>query len=127
MVKINREIILSVIDESDDILITTHNKLCLPIINRIYKKMIHGIKFDDIKVCDPLIIDGHHRYISALLAGVKINKAKSAKTSATTEYKWIDVEFVQEEWDTKDKIKRLNELDAKFNNMPLKKLVDLTK
>jgi len=25
-------------------------------------------KFDDIKICDNLVIDGHHRYISSLLA-----------------------------------------------------------
>lgn len=29
---------------------STHNKLSVPIINRIYKKMKNGIKFDDIKV-----------------------------------------------------------------------------
>lgn len=89
--------------------------------------MINGIKLDDIKVCETLIIDGHHRYVSAILANGKLDKAKSSKTSATFEYDWTDVEFVEEEWDTEDKITRLNELDAKFNNMPLEKIIKLIK
>ncbi|MAQ41379.1 MAG: hypothetical protein CMH15_10095 [Mesonia sp.] len=64
MRNIDQKLILKAIEESDNTLISTHKKLCLPIINRIYKKMINGIKFDDIKVCDTLIIDGHHRYVS---------------------------------------------------------------
>ena len=127
METINKEVILKAIEKSDYTLITTHKKLCLPIINRIYKKMMHGIKFDDIKVCGTLIIDGHHRYISSLLANIKLDDAKSSKTSATIEYNWIDVEFVKEEWDTEDKIKRLNELDAEFNNIPLEKIIEITK
>ena len=126
MDKINKEIILKAIGKSDFILKSTHKKLCLPIINRIYTKMMNGIKFDDIKVCDTLIIDGHHRYVSSLLANIKIDEAKSSKTSATIEYNWTDVEFVEEEWDTEDKIKRLNELDAEFNNIPLEKIIEIT-
>lgn len=89
--------------------------------------MINGIKFDDIKICGRLIIDGHHRYVSSLLAKVQLESVKSSKTSATIEYDWIHVEFVEEEWDTEEKIKRLNELDAEYNNIPLEKLIDLTK
>lgn len=127
MDKINKEAILKAIKKSDYNLITTHNKLCLPIINRIYKKMIHGIKFDDIKACNKLIIDGHHRYVSSLLANIELGESKSSKTSATIEYKWTDVEFIEEEWDTLDKIKRLNELDAKFNNIPIEKIIEIAK
>lgn len=64
---INSEALLEVLKRTDKPLISTHDKLCLPIINRIYKKMINGIKFDDIKICGKLIIDGHHRYVSSLL------------------------------------------------------------
>ena len=127
MKTINKEAVLKAIEESDNTLITTHKKLCLPIINRIYRKMIHGIKFDDIKVCDTLIIDGHHRYVSSLLANVKLEKVKSSKTSATIEYDWTAVEFVEEEWDTVDKIKRLNELDAEFNNVPIAEIIEMAK
>lgn len=127
MENINKEVILKAIKESEPVLITTHNKLCLPIINRIYKKMKNGLKFDAIKICDTLIIDGHHRYASSLLANIKLDEAKSSKTSATIEYDWMKVEFVDEEWDTVDKIMRLNELDAEFNNIPIEKIIEMTK
>jgi hypothetical protein len=61
----------------------THNKLSLPIINRIYKKMINGIKFEAVKVNGDFIIDGHHRYIRTELAKNEIKKTSYPKTSAT--------------------------------------------
>lgn len=127
MAEINKKIILQRIKESEYVLITTQNKLSLPIIRRIYKKMINGIKFDDIKVCDACIIDGHHRFVSSLLAKIRLDEAQSSKTSATIEYKWKDVEFIEEEWDTPEKIQRLNELDAEFNNLPVEKIIEFTK
>ena len=125
MENVTKELILKTIQETDCNLASTHKKLCLPVINRIYKKMVNGIKFDDIKVCETLIIDGHHRFISSLLAKIKLNEAKSSMTSATIKYDWTEVEFVNEEWDTEDKIKRLNELDAEFNNIPLEKIIEI--
>ena len=79
MENINKELILKAIATSDYVLTATHRKLCLPIINRIYKKLINGIKFDDIKACDSLIIDGHHRYVSSLLANIKLNHQRQTK------------------------------------------------
>lgn len=89
--------------------------------------MINGIRFDDIKVSDKCIIDGHHRFVSSVLAGVRLDEALSSKTSATIEYAWPEVEFVEEEWDTPQKIKRLNELDADFNNIPVERIIEFTK
>ncbi|HMK06309.1 MAG TPA: hypothetical protein VK476_02200 [Flavobacterium sp.] len=89
--------------------------------------MKNGIKFDDIKVCDDLIIDGHHRYISSLLAGTQIRHVLTNRTSATEKYEWTTVKFVQVEWDTKEKIDKLNKDDADFNNIPLAKIVEMTK
>jgi hypothetical protein len=106
---------------------STHNRLSLPIINRIYKKMVNGIKFDDIKICDNLIIDGHYRYISSIMAGIEIGKSNSHKTSATQEFDWNMVDFVDIEWDTDDKIQYLNELDAEFNNISIEKILEFTK
>jgi len=117
--------ILKVIKSGENLLISTHSKLSLPILNRIYKKMKNGILFDDIKVCDNLIIDGHHRYVSSLCAGVAIGKVKSSTTSATKEYDWSDVEFVEEEWDTERKIRHLNELDAKYNNTTVEEIIKM--
>ena len=65
--------------------------------------------------------------MSSLLANVKLDKVKSSKTSATIEYEWTAVEFVEEEWDTVDKIKRLNELDAEFNNVPIAEIIEMAK
>jgi uncharacterized protein (DUF433 family) len=108
-------------------LLSTHAKLSIPIINRLYKKMVNGIKFDDIKTCGDLIIDGHHRYVSSVLANIHLGRIPSSKTNATNTYDWSKVEFVDEEWDTDQKIYRLNELDAKFNKITLEQIFEITK
>ena len=119
---VTKEIILQAIQESDFILTPTHNKLCLPIIDRIYKKMKIGIKFDDIKVCDSVLIDGHHRYLGSVVAKMKLDEAKSLKSCATTEFDWTAVEFVNEDWDTEEKIQQLIEEDAFNNNISMEKI-----
>ena len=105
----------------------THNKLSLPIINRIYKKMVNGIKFEAVKVNQDFIIDGHHRYISSKLAKIEIEKSSYPKTSATIKYSWNDVQFVTEEWDTNSKILYLNQLDAQFNDLSLEQIIEISK
>lgn len=99
---------------------STHPKLCVPIINRIYQKMCFNIKFDAIKLCDNLIIDGHHRYLSSLISGFKIDIIPSYKTAATRTYQWKDVVFEENDWDTASKIEYLNEKDAAYNNLEIK-------
>ena len=66
--KITQEIIQKFLSENKIELSCTHAKLCVPIIDRIYKKMCFGIKFSEIKVEGELICDGHHRYVASLLA-----------------------------------------------------------
>lgn len=89
--------------------------------------MLNGIRFDDIKVCDGLIIDGHHRYVSSLLADAQLGKVPSHKTSATSRYDWSEVEFVDVEWDTPEKIEKLNRDDAHYNNLSLATIIEITK
>ncbi|WP_188507318.1 hypothetical protein [Parapedobacter pyrenivorans] len=89
--------------------------------------MVNGILFEHIKVCDNLLIDGHHRYVSSLFAGIEIGTVPSVKTSASVEYSWREVDFLLEEWDTEDKIRYLNQIDAKFNNLPIEKIIEMTK
>ena len=127
MDQITKEFIIKFLEEYKIELKSTHARLCLPIINRLYKKMSIGIKFSSIKVADDLIIDGHHRYLAAHLAKFKIEKVESAKSSVIdiTDRKSID--YVDEEWDTPAKIKMLNELDAKFNDVTLDKIIELLK
>jgi hypothetical protein len=106
--------------------IPTQPKLCIPIIKRMCQKISHGIKFDDIKICENLIIDGHHRYLSSLIMGVEIGLVLSHKTSATEMVNWLDVEFVENDWDTESKILHLNELDARYNGLDIEFLKQIT-
>ncbi|SCX93054.1 hypothetical protein SAMN05192588_0311 [Nonlabens sp. Hel1_33_55] len=125
--KIDQGTIHNLLAQKQPKLNSTHSKLCIPIIYRIYKKMGAGIRFDDIKVDETLIIDGHHRFISSLLVDDKLDYVDSAKTSATRIYEWSDVEFVEEDWDTQEQIAQFNREDAAFNNISLEKLMELTR
>lgn len=100
MEKITSEFIAKFINDNDFEYKSSHQILSIPIINRIYQKMMVGIKFDVIKVSENIIIDGHHRYISSLLANASIEKTLTIKPSAIEIYDWKNVEFVSEEWDT---------------------------
>ena len=95
-----REIIVDFISNNKIELASTHTRLCLPIINRIFKKMSAGIKFSEIKVENNLICDGHHRYIGSLLANFSLERIQGNVTSATTQIDWTSVIFEDEDWDT---------------------------
>ncbi len=127
MFEITTPIIEKFLKEKELNYLPTHKKLSLPIINRIYKKMINDIKFDVVKVNGNYIIDGHHRYICSELSDFKIDKISYPKTNATIKYTWKDVLFVNEEWDTINKIQYLNELDAENNNLSLEKIMEISK
>lgn len=127
MLEINKADILTALEDSRDSLISTHKRLCLPLIIRMYKKMENGIKFDAIKVSESTIVDGHHRYVASVLAGQNLPTIKSATTSATIEYDWKDVEFVEEDWDTPEIIQKMNEADAEYNNMTLDQINEMIK
>ena len=127
MLEINKADILTALEDSKDSLISTHKRLCLPLIIRMYKKMENGIKFNAIKVSESIIVDGHHRYVASVLAGQNLPTIKSATTSATIEYDWKDVEFVEEDWDTPEIIQKMNEADAEYNNMTLDQINEMIK
>jgi hypothetical protein len=90
------------------------------------EKMLNKIKFDDIKICDTLIIDGHHRYISSIISGVVPTSVPTQKTSATQPFDWINIEFDENDWDTESRIQYLNEQDAKYNNVSIEVLKQIT-
>ena len=125
--QITKDILLDFIQNNSIELRSTHAKLCLPIINRLYKKMAIGITFSSIKIADSLIIDGHHWYVASLLANSQVEKTRSSTTSATLPIDWLLVEFVEEDWDTQAKIQMLNEEDARFNNVSVEKIAELLK
>jgi len=117
-----RDFLLSI----DTKLKSTQNKLCIPIINRLCKKMSIGLKFDEIKVYGDLIIDGHHRYISSLITGCIIGSVPGLKTLVTRSYNWSDILFDENDWDTESKILQLNKQDAAYNNFNLETLKQIT-
>ena len=119
MKEITQKTLKEFILKTDIQLKATQHKLCIPIINRIYHKMKYGVKFSPIKVCEDLIIDGHHRYISSLLAEIPIMQIPSLKTNATKSINWNKLSFDVNEWDTLSKIENLNREDAENNNISL--------
>lgn len=127
MDNITKEIIIEYFQNNKLELGSTHTKLCLPVINRIFKKMSAGIKFSGIKVENSLICDGHHRYIASILANFPLEIIPGNITSATTSVPWKSVTFEDEDWDTSAKIDMLNEQDANYNNIPIDKILELLK
>ncbi len=108
-------------------LVSTHSTLCLPIIERIYRKMLMGIRFSGIKVENGLICDGHHRYLASLLAHLDIERIPTIISSATLPVDWKSVIFVEEDWDTRAKIEMLNAQDAEFNGIDIQEIIKMLK
>ncbi len=125
MKKITQEFISHFIAGNHIAFSCTHTRLCVPVIDRIYRKMLVGIKFAEIKVYDRIICDGHHRYLAALLANYTLSIVPYIRTSATKVIDWKSVIFDDEDWDTPAKIRILNEQDADYNNIPIQKLIEL--
>lgn len=95
----------------------TQNKISIPLVYRIYKKMKAEIKFDAIKVVDGLVIDGHHRFIASILAGVEIEKFPSTKNLSQTNFEWSEVTLSLSEYDTESDIDYHNFNDAQRNGI----------
>lgn len=117
--KITTEFIKEFIETNEIPLVASQTKLCIPIIDRMCRKMSHGIKFDDIKICDNLVIDGHHRYLSSLIVDFNIGQIFRHKTTATKPVEWKIIEFDENDWDTSSKISHLNEQDATYNGLDI--------
>jgi hypothetical protein len=96
----------------------TQDKLSIPLVFRIYKKMKAGLKnFDAIKVAEGLIIDGHHRYVASIIAGVEIEQFPSNTNLNQTYFEWGEITLRTSEYDTDIQIKYHNFNDAKRNGM----------
>ena len=119
MKNITKEFIQNFVNNHEFELSSTQAKLCVPIINRIFKKMSAGIKFSSIKVENNFICDGHHRYIASILASFFLERTPSSSTSATEAVDWKSVIFEENEWDAPELIDFLNRQDAEFNDIPV--------
>ena len=95
----------------------TQSKISLPIAFRIYKKMKANLKFDAIKICDELLIDGHHRYIASVIAGVSIERFQSTKNLTQSSFEWADVSLITVDYDESNLIDYHNYNDALRNDV----------
>jgi hypothetical protein len=120
---LQKEVLIEYLRNNNIQLIPSHEKLCFPIIERIFRKMSIGLKFSSIRVSDQLIIDGHHRYLASLLASFSLEQTDCIKSSSKTAFKWESIELVDVDWDTEAKIEMLNREDAKYNDMTLEELL----
>ncbi len=107
--------------------VPTQARLCVPIINRLYKKMSRGIIFEGIKITEKVIIDGHHRYVASLLANIELDNTLSSRASSTVITTWDKVELDESDWDTPTKIDMLNKRDAFFNKLEISEIEAMIK
>lgn len=114
---VTKKVIQDFLEKNQLALLPTQSRLSVPIINRICQKMSHNIKFDEIKVVENLVIDGHHRYLSSLIVGIDIGITATRKTSSTKTFDWQNIELDENDWDTQSKIEYLNKLDAEYNHI----------
>lgn len=105
-------------------LISTHGHLSVPIIERIYKKMMLNLKFASIQVDKNVIVNGHHRYVASLLAGYQLEQVPGIKSQAKSTFDWTTVKLLDDDWDTAAKVELLNEEDARYNGMSLEELLE---
>ena len=79
-------------------------------------------KFDAIKVCENLIIDGHHRYIASNLSGVLVERFPSTKNHNQIVFDWTDVSLVTTEYDSESEINYHNFNDAQRNSISVEEI-----
>ncbi|OYU96272.1 MAG: hypothetical protein CFE21_07665 [Bacteroidetes bacterium B1(2017)] len=85
---------------------STHRKICYPLLVRLIRKIEEGNEFEEIKVEDDIIINGHHRYIALKYLNEPI-KIQIWKRSPTTEIcPWDKVEVDINDWETLAQIER---------------------
>lgn len=125
MERITREIVDEFIKDNEFELLPSQPKLCIPIIDRIYKKINGGIKFPGIKVEGDVICDGHHRYFAAKLAKVHIDIVPGIKTAASLITRWNSITFEEDDWDTQLEIIQNIEQDAAFNDMTIEMILEM--
>lgn len=99
--------------------IPSQERLSFPIIKRLYLKMQIGVRFAPLKICDDIIIDGHHRYIAACLSGISCEFVPAQSSSNLMKEKWPSFRIVSEDWDTPQIIQEMNITVAKYNNINL--------
>jgi len=106
-------------------LIATQDAVCLPILQRIYKKMKIGIKFEGIKIKDSRIVDGHHRYICSELSKREISSYGWEIAPTAVNFDWKAVNIREYDYETPERIHEHNVRDAELNEVDIEVLTDL--
>lgn len=96
--------------------------MCLPIIQRIYHKMVLGVKFDYINVSGDSVINRDHRYICCVLLKRPVQQNSWASPSHMTIYRWPDIFVDVNDWESKEMIARHNIKDAARSGLAINSL-----
>jgi hypothetical protein len=96
------------------------SKLSLPILQRIYMKMKGGVPFKDIQVYEGLIVNGHHRYICAKMAGTELAEQPWHRPGNGPAWSWEQVMIDTVDYDTKEEVQKHNEREAFLLGLDLK-------
>ncbi len=91
--------------DSLELVATNQGAINLPILQRINKKMKLGIKFDNIRVNDSRIVNGHHRYICSILSETEIGIDEWAIGSTAVDYEWSCFTVVEADYEDEDQMK----------------------
>ena len=105
----------------------SQNKICLPILNRMIRKMKVQLYFKPIKVNSNLIIDRHHRYIASKTTGQIISLDNYSKPSLLLKGNWAEIIIDENDWETPEEIIKWNYKDAAYNDITFKELVQKIK
>ncbi|MDR6734908.1 hypothetical protein [Sphingobacterium sp. 2149] len=81
---------------------TAQKSLCFAIIERMYRRCKMDYYFKDVKVCSEkgIVVDGNHRYLAYLLAGVSYDVVQwtSSRSDEPVEYKSLVIDL-SKDWD----------------------------
>jgi len=108
-------------------LVSTHARLSFPIIERMYRKMVAEVPFTDIQVAGSAIINGHHRYLAALLANYQLSRAAGIRSEAKLNVDWKAVILEDADWDLPGDVERFNAEDARYCGMGLGEFLERIK
>jgi hypothetical protein len=106
----------------------SQDKLSIPLVFRIFTKMMCGLRnFDAIRVADDIIIDGHHRYIASKLSKTEIQIFPSTKNHNQLVFKWEEIILNPNEYDSDIEINYHNFNDATKNGISLEEIEKILK
>lgn len=111
--------------DSLELVATNQKAINFPILQRIYKKMQLGIKFDNIRVNGSRIVNGHHRYICSILSETEIGIDEWPIGSTAVDNEWSCFVVVEDDYEDEDQVIEHNKRDAEINGVDISIFNDL--